>query len=115
MMNLMKIFRECRYLKPFVILNILFLLMNFSGKFAIEMYALDILETTKSSLGPFSAIILLGWVGKLDSNLARHRNHCRDCQPPRVSSIPTCGQTGLEKEHSDQFISSHEPGTGHPW
>ena len=67
-MNLMKIFRECGYLKPFIILNILFLLMNFSGKFAIEMYALDILETTKSSLRQFSAIILLGCLAKLGSN-----------------------------------------------
>ena len=114
-MNLIKIFRKRRYLKPFIILNILFLLMTFSGKFAIEMYALDILERTKTSLGQFSAIILLGWVENLGSNLDCNRNHCRDCQPPRLSSIPTCSPTGLEKEHSDQLISSHEPRTRHSW
>ena len=113
-MDLIKIFRERCYLKPFIILNILFLLMSFSGKFAIEMYALDILERTKTSLGQSSAIILLGWVGNLGSNynLASNRNHCRDCQPPGLSSIPTCGKTGLEEEHSDQFLSYHEPHPG---
>ena len=71
--------------------------MSFSGMFAIEMYALDILEKTKTSIGQFSAIISLGWVGNLGSNcnLACNRNHCRDCQPPGLSSIPTCGKTGL--------------------
>ena len=68
-MELIKIFREPCYLKPFITLNVLFLLMTFSGKFAVEMYALDILERIKTSLGQFSAIILLGWKSWLQFGL----------------------------------------------
>lgn len=116
-MELIKILREPCYLKPFITLNVLFLLMTFSGKFAVEMYALDILERTKTSLGQLSAIILLGWVGNLGSNynLTCNRNHCRDCQPPGLSSLPSCGKTGGQKEHPDRFLSYHEPRTGCSW
>jgi hypothetical protein len=37
--GLRQLVREKRYYKPFLILNTLFLLMIFSGKFAIEFYA----------------------------------------------------------------------------
>ena len=50
-MEMIKIFREPCYLKPFITLNVLFLLMTFSGKFAVEMYALDILEEQKPLSG----------------------------------------------------------------
>jgi hypothetical protein len=37
--SLKVLFREKRYYKPFLTLNALFLFMIFSGKFAIEFYA----------------------------------------------------------------------------
>ena len=49
-----------KYLQPFVNLNILFLLMLFSGKFAIEMYAVDILEDVQNSIDEYLAAIILG-------------------------------------------------------
>ena len=42
------LFRERRYFRPFLTLNALFLFMIFSGKFAIEFYAVrqDVFATT---------------------------------------------------------------------
>ena len=45
---------------PFVNLNILFLLMLFSGKFAIEMYAVGIFNQTQDAMDENIATIILG-------------------------------------------------------
>ena len=45
---------------PFVHLNILFVLMLFSGKFAIEMYAVGIFKQTQDTMDENIATIILG-------------------------------------------------------
>ena len=50
-----------QYIKPFLILNVLFLLMLFSGKFVIEMFAVEILEQlVTDGVDENIATILLG-------------------------------------------------------
>ena len=50
-----------QYIKPFLILNVLFLLMLFSGKFVIEMFAVEILEElVTDGVDENIATILLG-------------------------------------------------------
>ena len=46
--------------KPFLTLNVLFVLMLFSGKFAIEMYAVDIFKQTQDSVDENTATVILG-------------------------------------------------------
>ena len=46
--------------KPFLTLNVLFVLMLFSGKFAIEMYAVDIFKQTQDSVDESTATVILG-------------------------------------------------------
>ena len=46
--------------KPFLTLNVLFVLMLFSGKFAIEMYAVDIFKQTQDSVNENTATVILG-------------------------------------------------------
>ena len=49
------------YIKPFLILNVLFLLMLYSGKFVIEMFAVEILEElVTDGVDENIATILLG-------------------------------------------------------
>merc|ERR1712158_311537 len=45
-----KVFTEKKYFKPFFILNFLFFLMIFSGKFTIDFYAVDFFQKTGSLL-----------------------------------------------------------------
>ena len=46
--------------KPFLTLNVLFVLMLFSGKFAIEMYAVDIFKHSQDSVDENTATVILG-------------------------------------------------------
>jgi len=57
--GLKKIFTEIKYLRPFLILNTLFLLMIFSGKFAIDFYAIDVLAKVGGSMDKHLAAVLV--------------------------------------------------------
>jgi len=57
--GLKKIFTEAKYLRPFLVLNTLFLLMLFSGKFAIDFYAIDILAKVGGSMDKHLAAVLV--------------------------------------------------------
>ena len=107
-----KIFTEWRYVKPFISLNVLFLLMSFSGKFAIEMYAMDILEATKSSIDRRSALISLGWIEALGMATNLACNDCRSSQPCGLPSIPATGETLSKKKYSDNLLSLDGSHTG---
>ena len=58
--SISKIVTEKQYFQPLASLNILFLLMLFSGKFAIEMYAVGIFNQTQDSMDENIATIFLG-------------------------------------------------------
>ncbi|QQP51023.1 Uncharacterized protein FKW44_012226, partial [Caligus rogercresseyi] len=53
-------FTRRQYRKPFILLNILFLLMTFSGNHGISFYALDILKTSHDALDEHISIVLIG-------------------------------------------------------
>ena len=55
--SISKIFTEKQYFQPLASLNILFLLMLFSGKFAIEMYAVDIFRKTQDHVNEYLATV----------------------------------------------------------
>jgi len=59
MQGLKSIFTETKYFRPFLVLNTLFLLMLFSGKFAIEFYAIDILIKVGGSMDKHLAAVLV--------------------------------------------------------
>ena len=59
-------FTDRRHFKPFALLNILFVFMLFSGKFAIEMYAVEIFRQTQDTMdGNIATIILGNWSAHL--------------------------------------------------
>ena len=60
--SISQIFTKKQYLQPFASLNILFFLMLFSGKFAIEMYAVDIFQQTQVTIDEHLATVILGMV-----------------------------------------------------
>ena len=60
MKTLLVIFTNRRHFVPFVNLNILFVLMLFSGKFAIEMYAVGIINRVQDTMDENIATIFLG-------------------------------------------------------
>ena len=55
-----------QYRRPFLLLNMLFVLMTFSGKFAIGFYAVEVFHDASSGLNEyFSAIVVGRWHFKL--------------------------------------------------
>ena len=51
-----------QYRRPFLLLNMLFVLMTFSGKFAIGFYAVEVFHDASSGLNEyFSAIVVGRW------------------------------------------------------
>ena len=62
--SISQIFTKKQYLQPFASLNILFFLMLFSGKFAIEMYAVDIFQQTQVTIDEHLASVILGMICK---------------------------------------------------
>lgn len=57
--SLQKILQR-QYRKPFLLLNFLFLLMSFSGKFAISFYAVEIFHDASGRLNEYYSAILVG-------------------------------------------------------
>jgi len=56
------IWREKKYLKPFLILNWLFLLMLFSGKFSIDFYAVKIFRDTGAHINEYLAAVIIAFI-----------------------------------------------------
>lgn len=65
--GLQKIFQEKKYLKPFIILNSLFLLMLFSGKFAIDFYAVSIFKDSGAHINEYLAAVIIAFIHLIGS------------------------------------------------
>lgn len=59
--SLLKIMHR-QYRKPFLLLNFLFLLMSFSGKFAISFYAVEIFHDASGRLNEYYSAIIVGFI-----------------------------------------------------
>jgi hypothetical protein len=46
--------------RPFLILNFLFVLMTFSGKFAISFYAIEVLRDASNGMNEYFSAIIVG-------------------------------------------------------
>merc|ERR1712158_249043 len=65
-----KVFTEKKYFKPFFILNFLFFLMIFSGKFTIDFYAVDFFQKTgSSSINEYISAVILAFIHLVGSLL----------------------------------------------
>merc|ERR1711981_1516512 len=64
-----KVFTEKKYFKPFLILNFLFFLMIFSGKFTIDFYAVDFFQKTGSSINEYISAVILAFIHLVGSLL----------------------------------------------
>merc|ERR1712241_359569 len=64
-----KVFTEKKYFKPFFILNFLFFLMIFSGKFTIDFYAVDFFQKTGSSINEYISAVILAFIHLVGSLL----------------------------------------------
>jgi len=62
-----KLFTQKKYLKPFVILNCLFLLMLFSGKFAIDFYAVEIVKHFEGSMNEYLSVVIIAFISLVGS------------------------------------------------
>ena len=49
-----------QYRRPFLLLNMLFVLMTFSGKFAIGFYAVEVFHDASSGLNEYFSAIVVG-------------------------------------------------------
>ena len=49
-----------QYRRPFLLLNMLFVLMTFSGKFAIGFYAVEVFHDANSGLNEYFSAIVVG-------------------------------------------------------
>jgi len=67
--GLLKLFTEKKYLKPFVILNSLFLLMLFSGKFAINFYAVEIIKHFGGDMNEYLSAVIIAFISLIGSLL----------------------------------------------
>jgi len=67
--GLRKVFTEKKYFKPFVILNSLFLLMLFSGKFAIDFYAVDIFQHFGGNMNEYLSAVIIAFINLIGSLL----------------------------------------------
>lgn len=56
------IFTDKKYLKPFTILNSLFFLMVFSGKFTIDFYAVDFFKHTGSHVNEYISAVIIAFI-----------------------------------------------------
>jgi len=65
--GLTKLFTEKKYLKPFLILNCLFLLMLFSGKFAIDFYAVEIVKHFEGSMNEYLSVVIIAFISLIGS------------------------------------------------
>jgi len=65
--GLQKIWGEKKYRKPFIILNSLFLLMIFSGKFAIEFYAVKIFKNSGAHINEYLAAVIIAFINLVGS------------------------------------------------
>ena len=61
------VFTDKKYLKPFVILNSLFFLMVFSGKFTIDFYAVDFFKNTGSHINEYISAVIIAFTHLLGS------------------------------------------------
>lgn len=61
--------QEKRYYRPFLILNTLFLLVNFSGKSAIEFYAVSIFGKTGSNIDNYLSAVIIAAIQLVGSLL----------------------------------------------
>jgi len=66
---LIKVFTEKKYFKPFFILNFLFFLMIFSGKFTIDFYAVDFFQKTGTSINEYISAVILAFIHLVGSLL----------------------------------------------
>jgi len=66
---LIKVFTEKKYFKPFFILNFLFFLMVFSGKFTIDFYAVDFFQKTGTSINEYISAVILAFIHLVGSLL----------------------------------------------
>jgi len=67
--GLTKIFADKKYYKPFFILNFLFLLMLFSGKFSIHFYAVDIFKKAGSDMNEYLSAVIIAFIHLIGSLL----------------------------------------------
>ena len=51
-----------QYRRPFMILNALFLLMTFSGKYAISFYAVEIFHAASDGINEYASAIVIGFI-----------------------------------------------------
>jgi len=56
------VFTDKKYLKPFAILNFLFFLMVFSGKFTIDFYAVDFFKNTGSHVNEYISAVIIAFI-----------------------------------------------------
>jgi len=56
------VFTDKKYLKPFAILNFLFFLMIFSGKFTIDFYAVDFFKNTGSHVNEYISAVIIAFI-----------------------------------------------------
>ena len=67
--SVVTVFTDKKYLKPFTILNSLFFLMVFSGKFTIDFYAVDFFKNTGSQVNENITAVILAFTHLLGSLL----------------------------------------------
>jgi len=67
--SLATVFTDKKYLKPFVILNFLFFLMVFSGKFTIDFYAVDFFKNTGSHINEYISAVIIAFIHLVGSLL----------------------------------------------
>ncbi len=51
-----------QYRRPFILLNVLFIFMTFSGKYAISFYAVEIFHMASSGINEYSSAIVTGFI-----------------------------------------------------
>jgi len=67
--GLVKLFTKKKYFKPFVILNSLFLLMLFSGKFAIDFYAVEIVQHFGGHMNEYLSAVIISFINLIGALL----------------------------------------------
>jgi len=67
--SVLTVFTDKKYLKPFFILNFLFFLMVFSGKFTIDFYAVDFFKNTGSHINEYISAVIIAFIHLIGSLL----------------------------------------------
>jgi len=65
--GLLLLVSEKKYFKPFLILNSLFVLMLFSGKFAIDFYAVEIFQHFGSNMNEYLSSVMIAFIHLIGS------------------------------------------------